>query len=57
MNINGYKCALAAELLSNNQYRANTVFTLNMAYTNARLLMKPETDWLNIDDIKKESGK
>lgn len=57
LNINGYKCALAAELLSNNQYRANTVFTLNMAYTNARLLMKPETDWLNIDDIKKESGK
>lgn len=56
LDINGYKCALAAELLPNGQYRANTVLTLEMAYNNARLLMKPETDWLNIEDIQKKTG-
>ena len=30
----------------NNRYRVNTIFTLEMAYKNARLLMKPEADWL-----------
>ena len=29
-----------------NQYRANTVLTLNMAYNCARLLTKPESNWL-----------
>lgn len=29
-----------------NQYRANTVLTLDMAYCNARLIMKPESNWL-----------
>ena len=29
-----------------NGYRANTILTLNMAYTCARLLMKPESNWL-----------
>lgn len=27
-------------------YRANTILTLGMAYCNARLLMKPESNWL-----------
>jgi len=29
-----------------NEYRANTILTLDMAYNNARLLMKPESSWL-----------
>lgn len=38
--------ALAVELTQQNQYRANTVFTKEMAYEKARLLMKPESNWL-----------
>ncbi|MBR2870928.1 MAG: DUF3825 domain-containing protein [Clostridia bacterium] len=38
--------ALAVELTSTNQYRANTIFTKSMAYEKARLLMKPESNWL-----------
>ena len=30
----------------NGRYRVNTIFTLDMAYKNARLLMKPEVDWI-----------
>lgn len=30
----------------NSRYRVNTIFTLEMAYKNARLLMKPEVDWI-----------
>lgn len=30
----------------NDRYRVNTIFTVDMAYKNARLLMKPEADWL-----------
>lgn len=39
------KFALAVEKI-NNQYRANTILTLEMAYMQARLAMKPESDWL-----------
>ena len=38
----------------NNRYRANTIFTLEMAYKHARLLMKPEADWLTLG-TKKET--
>lgn len=38
--------ALAVERTENNQYRANTIFTKEMAYEKARLLMKPESNWL-----------
>ncbi|MBE6114491.1 MAG: DUF3825 domain-containing protein [Erysipelotrichaceae bacterium] len=40
--------ALAIEKLPSDRYRANTIFNLNMAYKNARLLMKPEANWLEI---------
>ena len=30
----------------NGRYRVNTILTLEMAYKNARLLMKPEVDWI-----------
>ena len=38
--------ALAVELTKSKQYRANTIFTKEMAYEKARLLMKPESNWL-----------
>lgn len=37
--------SLAVESI-NGRYRVNTIFTLDMAYKNARLLMKPEVDWI-----------
>lgn len=38
--------ALAVEKTESLQYRANTIFTKEMAYEKARLLMKPESNWL-----------
>ena len=38
--------ALAVEKTATNQYRANTIFTKEMAYEKARLVMKPESNWL-----------
>ncbi len=38
--------ALAIEETDTHQYRANTIFTKEMAYEKARLLMKPESNWL-----------
>lgn len=38
--------ALAVELTDTEQYRANTIFTKEIAYEKARLLMKPESNWL-----------
>ncbi|MEZ3420560.1 MAG: DUF3825 domain-containing protein [Eubacterium sp.] len=38
--------ALAVEKTEKGQYRANTIFTKEMAYEKARLLMKPESNWL-----------
>ena len=38
--------ALAIGKTGKNQYRANTIFTKDMAYEKARLLMKPESNWL-----------
>jgi len=34
--------------LNGDNYIAHTIFTLDMAYNNARLLMKPESEWLTI---------
>ena len=38
--------ALAIEKLENGKYRANTIFTTKMAYQKARLLSKPDSNWL-----------
>lgn len=46
VNINDYRIALVVEKIDDERYRANTIFTLDMAYSSARLLMKPEVDWL-----------
>jgi len=48
VNLDGFMMALAVGYV-NNRYRVNTIFTIDMAYKNARLLMKPEADWLNIN--------
>lgn len=42
--------ALAIEETENHQYRANTIFTKDIAYSKARLLMKPEANWLIEDE-------
>ena len=34
-----------------NRYRAVTIFTLDMAYSNARLITKPSSDWLIAETI------
>lgn len=38
--------ALVVERTNASQYRANTIFTKEMAYEKARLFMKPESNWL-----------
>ncbi len=38
--------ALAVEKTQTDTYRVNTIFDLDMAYTKARLVMKPESNWL-----------
>jgi len=43
--------ALAVQKIDN-QYRANTIFTLDVAYEKARLLMKPESSWLSEKNVK-----
>ena len=48
VNLDGHKMALAVGYV-NNRYRVNTICTLSMAYKNARLLMKPEADWLALE--------
>jgi len=45
LEIMGQIVPIAVEKFEN-QYRANTVLTLDMAYCNARLIMKPESNWL-----------
>ncbi len=34
-----------------NRYRAVTIFTLDMAYSNARLVTRPSSEWLSADSI------
>ena len=54
MDICGTTVALAVERVGS-IYRANTLFTLEMAYTNARLLATPDSNWLT-NSKKKEAN-
>lgn len=45
-NSSSITMALAVEKTDTGSYRANTIFDLDMAYTKARLVMKPESNWL-----------
>ncbi len=38
--------AIAIEKNENGTYRANTIFDLDTAYKKARLVTKPESNWL-----------
>ena len=44
--------ALVMTKTPSGRYRAVTIFTLDMAYSNARLVTKPSSDWLIADSIK-----
>lgn len=46
VNVFGEKPIVLALEKKGSQYRANTVLTMNMAYNCARLLTKPESNWL-----------
>ena len=37
-----------------NYYQGHTCLTLDMAYNNARLIAKPESNWLLLDNQKKK---
>lgn len=43
--------ALVMTKTPSNRYRAVTIFTLDMAYSNARLVTKPSSDWLIAETI------
>ncbi|PXC43252.1 hypothetical protein C9762_16605, partial [Listeria monocytogenes] len=38
---------VGSEMCIRDRYRINTILTPGMAYCNARLIMKPESNWLN----------
>jgi hypothetical protein len=38
--------ALVLEPMSDRAYRGSTVLTIDQAYSNARLIAKPENEWL-----------
>lgn len=39
--------ALVVELAASGAYLGQTILTMSMAYTNARLICRPDSDWLN----------
>lgn len=43
--------ALVLEATESGDYIAHTILTLEMAYTNARLITRPDSDWLTADKI------
>ncbi len=48
--------ALVAELTDSGAYQGQTILTMRMAYNNARLVCRPDSDWLNtsvhlVDDL------
>ncbi|MCL2522805.1 MAG: DUF3825 domain-containing protein [Erysipelotrichales bacterium] len=45
--------ALAVQETESGQYRANTIFTLDVAYKKARMLMKPDSSWLSEQTVLK----
>jgi hypothetical protein len=46
IRIKGKVIPVAVEDVNGNFYRANTILTTEMAYMNARLIIKPEVNWL-----------
>lgn len=59
LNINqpdAISLALVMTKTPSGRYRAVTIFTLDMAYSNARLVTKPSSDWLIAEQIGNESS-
>ena len=57
MDRNKIDCALALEADdSNASYIAHTILTLKMAYNDARLITRPDSDWLVVDNIGGEDA-
>ena len=48
--------ALVLEATGSDAYIAHTVLTLKMAYTNARLITRPDSDWLTSETIQGSSS-
>lgn len=44
--------ALVTEKTSSGAYLGHTILTLEMAYNNARLITRPDSDWLETDSIR-----
>lgn len=44
--------ALVLDLMKNGYYQATTCLSMEMAYMDARLIAKPESDWLSAETIK-----
>ncbi|MFD0705156.1 DUF3825 domain-containing protein [Alloscardovia venturai] len=47
--------ALVAELTESGAYLGQTIITMNMAYNNARLIARPDSDWLSTSDTYRYS--
>lgn len=43
--------ALVVERTQSGNYQGHTVLTLNLAYSNSRLITRPDSDWLRTDSI------
>lgn len=43
--------ALVVERQPSGAYQGQTILTLDMAYTDSRLVARPDSDWLRTDDI------
>lgn len=43
--------ALVVEKCKSGRYLGHTILTLDMAYSNARLISRPDSDWLSIENI------
>lgn len=42
-------CALVVERLDNGNYIGRTILTMRMAYMDARVICRPESDWLTTE--------
>jgi len=47
--------ALVIEKLSNGNYQGQTIFTMAMAYQDARQVARPNSDWLQLDEVREDT--
>ena len=46
--------ALVIERLANGNYQGQTIFTMAMAYQDARQITRPNSDWLQLDSVQED---